>query len=477
MRRLLIAAAWMLLVSQALAQNFICSDAEIQQAAEQYRKDLAIQWLGKELPQWAKPCPIYVTYTTGNGGSTSFIFQNGEVFGWRMNVQGSRQRILDSVLPHEVLHTIFATHFRQPLPRWLDEGAASTSEHETERTKYNNMLIEHLKTGRGIPFSVMFATREYPRDILPLYSQGHSVVSFLLAHGPRCHFVKYVETGLKSSWTEATKEHYRYESLSDLQLKWLDWVKAGRPLPHAASQVGGSCVPQACAQEYMWDGCRWVPLHRQPKWRPVNPPPLVPVNPPKIPPEKPSDPSSEQKQPSTNVEHSHADILAQIKSNTEQIQQILVLVKQNQTSVTNLSATVTQELKTVTDAQSNLREQVQGLDVTSQLQAIVQSQTQIVDGLKTSGGSTELDAQIRANASAIAEMRIGIENNATAISQLQVQIETGNQDLVTKIEKLETLNQKLLLQISTLSKKSPCSDASAGTAKELSELFHILGGK
>ena len=44
----------------------------------------------------------------GAGGATSFVFDRGEVFGWKMNIQGSRERILDSVLPHEVTHTIFA---------------------------------------------------------------------------------------------------------------------------------------------------------------------------------------------------------------------------------------------------------------------------------------------------------------------------------------------------------------------------------
>ena len=61
-----------------------------------------------------------------------------------MSIQGSRQRILDSVLPHEVTHTIFASHFRQPLPRWADEGACTTVEHASERAKQEKMLIEFL---------------------------------------------------------------------------------------------------------------------------------------------------------------------------------------------------------------------------------------------------------------------------------------------------------------------------------------------
>ena len=94
----------------------------------------------KRLPAWSKPCPIHaqVAPKLGAGGATSFVFDRGEVFGWKMNIQGSRERILDSVLPHEVTHTIFASYFRQPLPRWADEGACTTVEHRSEIAKQEN---------------------------------------------------------------------------------------------------------------------------------------------------------------------------------------------------------------------------------------------------------------------------------------------------------------------------------------------------
>ncbi|MFO0422346.1 MAG: hypothetical protein ACK52C_01655, partial [Planctomycetia bacterium] len=97
-------------------------------AAEQYRHDLAIEWLGSPLPRWSRPCPIkaQVAPHLGAGGATSFVFDGGEVFGWTMTIQGSEERIIDSVLPHEITHTIFASHFRKPLPRWADEGACTT---------------------------------------------------------------------------------------------------------------------------------------------------------------------------------------------------------------------------------------------------------------------------------------------------------------------------------------------------------------
>ncbi|MCA9047774.1 MAG: hypothetical protein KDA89_03550, partial [Planctomycetaceae bacterium] len=96
------------------------------EAAENYRRDLATFWRGEPLPAWSKPCRINVRPgALGAGGQTTFQFVGGEVLNWNMYVQGTVERILDSVLPHEVNHTIFACHFRRPLPRWADEGAAT----------------------------------------------------------------------------------------------------------------------------------------------------------------------------------------------------------------------------------------------------------------------------------------------------------------------------------------------------------------
>ena len=168
--------------------------------AEKFRHDLAVEWLGKPMPNWSQPCPITVQVGDhlGAGGATSFVFNHGEVFGWQMNIQGPLDRVLDSVLPHEVTHTIFASHFRQPLPRWADEGGCTTVEHDSERIKQQKMLIAFLRTGRGIAFSQMFAMKEYPRDILPLYAQGHSLASFLMGQGGKQKFLAYLAEGMEN---------------------------------------------------------------------------------------------------------------------------------------------------------------------------------------------------------------------------------------------------------------------------------------
>jgi hypothetical protein len=237
-RAAVLAAALASLGASYRTPNFVVSAPspqiaeQIGKQAETFRRDLAVLWLGSPLPNWTQPCPItaQVAENLGAGGATSFMFDHGEVFGWTMQIQGSLERVLDSVLPHEVTHTIFASHFRRPLPRWADEGACTTVEHASERGKQHQMLITFLRTNRGIPFHTMFALKEYPSDVLPLYAQGHSLASFLIQQGGRQKFLNFVAAGLQSDqWPTVTKQHYGYANLAVLQNSWLDWVRKGSP--------------------------------------------------------------------------------------------------------------------------------------------------------------------------------------------------------------------------------------------------------
>ena len=230
------------------SQHFIVSAPtpqlaeEICKTAEQYRRNLAIEWLGRELPEWQGPCPIRADVASSLGAAvlSSFVFHGGSPSQWTMHIQGSRERVLDSVLPHEITHTIFATHFGRPLPRWADEGACTTVEHDSEKAKQDKFLVEFLTSDppRGIAFNTMFKMKDYPPDILPLYSQGYSLARFFIEQGGKPKFVEYVGEGMRTNnWTATTSKFYGFESLSELQLTWVEWVRRGSPT------LAGGSVP------------------------------------------------------------------------------------------------------------------------------------------------------------------------------------------------------------------------------------------
>ncbi len=200
--------------------------------AEELRKSLAELWLGKTLPNWFKRADIKIRIgQLSPGGQTTFIFNDGEVYDWNMSIQGTEERIYDSVLPHEITHMILASHFRQPVPRWADEGAATFTESLAERQKYQKMLLRYLKGQQGIPMDRLFGMDEYPQDPLPLYAQGYSVSEFLIRQrGPK-YFVYFVECSMqrKCPWSELIYDCYGYETLQELQADWVAWVADGCP--------------------------------------------------------------------------------------------------------------------------------------------------------------------------------------------------------------------------------------------------------
>lgn len=222
--------------------NFVVTAAtaeiarECGQQAESMRDRLAEAWLGRRLPQWSEPCPVEVQAgeQLGAGGATSFIFHRGEVGSWQMRVQGSRERLLDSVIPHEVLHTVLASHFRRPLPRWADEGLCTSVEAGSERRKTHHLLLNFLREDRCLPTHVLLRMKDYPADVLPLYAQGWSLTEFLLHHGDQRLFLAFLADGMQvDDWQRAVSQAYAYRSINELQETWLDWVKAGmHPPPH-----------------------------------------------------------------------------------------------------------------------------------------------------------------------------------------------------------------------------------------------------
>lgn len=203
-------------------------------AAEKSREELAVVWFGKELPRWSARCQVTVVVGTklGAGGSTKFRFDNGHVFGWRMRVQGSLERILDSVIPHEVNHTILACYFRRPVPRWADEGAASLMEHASEQQHQIDLVNRLMHEGRRIPLRMLLNIAEYPRDmkqVMALYAEGYSLTEYLIQLGGRKQFLRFLDDAHHRSWDKAILSFYEFGSIEKLEQNWSRWVLAGSP--------------------------------------------------------------------------------------------------------------------------------------------------------------------------------------------------------------------------------------------------------
>jgi hypothetical protein len=215
------------------------------QWAEYYRKQKAEQWLGVEMPPWPQPCPLKIKVSyNGSGGATSFMFDRGRILSMQMEIEGTLERLTYSVLPHEVTHTVLAHHFKQPVPRWADEGGSVLSEDEQERNRHDQLVRQILNTpGRAIPLRRLFALTQYPRDVMVLYAEGYSVTNFLVGKSSRGAFLNFLADGMRAGWDQAVSKHYGYRSVDELEQAWVQHLRDVSK-PSAETTLAKADVPE-----------------------------------------------------------------------------------------------------------------------------------------------------------------------------------------------------------------------------------------
>ncbi len=242
---------------------------QIGQYAEHYRREKAQVWLGREMPPWPQPCPLHVTVSMeGPSGATSFNFGQGGVLGMRMEINGPFDRLLASVLPHEITHTVFAHHFRTPVPRWADEGGSVLSEDDLERERHDKLVRQILNQGRQIPLRRLLLLKEYPREVICLYAQGFSLADYLVKRGDRRTFLSFIGHGMQYGWDAAVQMYYQHRTVEELEEAWLQYLRDTRRTPELQLAQNRGPTPATPAGRTM------VRLTAPPV-QPLEPPPLV----------------------------------------------------------------------------------------------------------------------------------------------------------------------------------------------------------
>lgn len=282
--------------SKELAQTF-------GEYAEKYRQQKALEWLGSVMPDWPEPCPLSVKITgsSDGGGATHFTFGPNGVTSRRMEIFGGTEKLLKSVLPHEVTHTVLAHRFGRAVPRWADEGGSVLSENDEERFSHDVRCREMLNQGRAFHLRVLFALDDYPRDMHVLYAEGYSIVQYLVDQGGRQKFLDFVAEGMKrgnKNWEQAVQV-YGYNSTDELQAAWIEHLKnpkRGAATIAAAAKDRPTALATSAAKETRTSGGR-LPVLEPPvvargqssdRDRPAAKPAASPPIPRLLPPEPPS---------------------------------------------------------------------------------------------------------------------------------------------------------------------------------------------
>ena len=129
----------------------------------------------------------------------------------RMEIRGDAKQLLNSVLPHEVTHTVLAHHFGRAVP--LGRRRRSVLSENDEERSATTSAAANCSTPAAASFSARSSAWPTIRDMIVLYAQGYSITAFLVEKGGggregRAKLLQFLAGGMGNDWQPGVPQHY-----------------------------------------------------------------------------------------------------------------------------------------------------------------------------------------------------------------------------------------------------------------------------
>lgn len=203
--------------NEALADRILAS-------AEHYRRQVAIDWLGFELPAGEGRSAITAKLdpTKSSGLTWPKRSNSGKLHHVWLNF--ADPKAVDAMLHHEMVHVVFNTYRDIGLPAWIEEGAASQGD-DPERVAIRQRTMATMAETRNWPdLAPLFAAQGISSSDRTSYSVAASLTEFLLTRGDKATFVRFGVTGQNAGWDQALREVYEIDSVRTLAAQWQEWA-------------------------------------------------------------------------------------------------------------------------------------------------------------------------------------------------------------------------------------------------------------
>lgn len=189
--------------------------------AEEYRREVAEEWLGEELPDGINRVVIRASVSDDNSGIS--LLRNRGID--TITVKAPK-RTFKYVLKHEVAHTVLDAYCNE-LPNFVHEGIASRYDgysrkrHVKQRLKQIALQKEHEDLSDLVNDKKEVS---HPRD----YAISVSLVNFLLSiNNDKKTLLEFGKHAKISGGEKALKRYYEI-NMSQLNTLWNKWIRKER---------------------------------------------------------------------------------------------------------------------------------------------------------------------------------------------------------------------------------------------------------
>jgi hypothetical protein len=193
--------------------------------AEVYRKQAAMEWLGKELPDHVGRSLITVDIASQKDEGLTWPIDCPERTLHQVWLSTSVDRALGTTLHHEVIHTVLDSHFYpESLPAWVSEGIASQADDAGRKENQRQILARWSREGRWPGLRPLLESARIDHDNLSRYAAASSLTEFLAQWGGKPRVVAFAGSGQKLGWDRAASDYYGVHDIAELQTAWQNWV-------------------------------------------------------------------------------------------------------------------------------------------------------------------------------------------------------------------------------------------------------------
>lgn len=203
--------------------------AEVLARANHYRDAIALEWFGRKMETGRGGAIIQLKLNESlETGLTSAPAdtRTGRYMVW---IEGPRNQVLDSALPHEMVHVLFCTHYSKRLPLWIEEGAASLYDDQGRSARQRERWIGRLRSDAWPDVARVLAVREI-RAIEPEeYDEAAALTRYLLStfRGDKTAFLRLAEAIRDSEPDAALARHCQVADTRQFQRDWENWARSG----------------------------------------------------------------------------------------------------------------------------------------------------------------------------------------------------------------------------------------------------------
>src|SRR5262245_18286937 len=190
--------------------------------AEQLRKQIAIEWLGQELPPSIGQVQINVTFSNEPDSALTWVKDHPDRKLHALFIETSAGQLPQGLLAHEMVHCVLATRYPHPrrMPAWLEEGIASQYD-DAQRQKTRQRILSWFVTTSQWPRLVPVLTAERVHsDDTDAYTLPDTVTELLLERGNRQKLLQFGELVGQVGLDRALNQCYGIAGAADLEQLW-----------------------------------------------------------------------------------------------------------------------------------------------------------------------------------------------------------------------------------------------------------------